>query len=438
LLLKGREEGHKSPVINVAPATLSAIAVSLMPHHRRNERNLRSVSSNGRDVVVIGGGIVGTSAAAFLAEAGARVTLIEREGLASGASGANSGVVQHPFDPILAALYRETLSLYRALAAADLGFRISNEPAGLLYVSADESAVRHVDGSLAEAFPELEREVVSGAELQRVEPAVAPGMWACRVGIGFPVQPGASTYAYATLAERRGVQIRLGRATTLDVRGDRVCGVVVAGTLVSADAVLVAAGPSTPALIDPERRWVPIQDRWGVVVEVELADGPTHVLEEAEIGAAIGTSAMSTRAAAGTEPANGPAPHRVDRTSIEDLVDFSLVPLGGVAAVGSTFLARRPDPVGWVERILGHASTFVPAVADAPIRGHRACARPQSADGRPLIGPVAARPGLFVCAGHGAWGISTGPASARLVVDAILGRNPQVPPELDPARFGAP
>ena len=76
--------------------------------------------------------------------------------------------------------------------------------------------------------------------------------------------------------------------------------------LVSADAVLVAAGPWTPALIDPERRWVPIQDRWGVVVEVELADGPTHVLEEAEIGAAIGTSAMSTRAAAGTEPANGP------------------------------------------------------------------------------------------------------------------------------------
>ena len=83
------------------------------------------MSSNGRDVVVIGGGIVGTSAAAFLADAGARVTLIEREGLASGASGANSGVVQHPFDPILAALYRETLSLYRDLAAANLGFRIS-------------------------------------------------------------------------------------------------------------------------------------------------------------------------------------------------------------------------------------------------------------------------------------------------------------------------
>ena len=62
------------------------------------------MTATGSDVVVIGGGIVGTAAAAFLADAGATVTLVEREGLASGASGANSGIVQHPFDPVLAAL----------------------------------------------------------------------------------------------------------------------------------------------------------------------------------------------------------------------------------------------------------------------------------------------------------------------------------------------
>ena len=77
------------------------------------------------DVVVIGGGIVGTSAAAFLADAGARVVLVEREGLASAASGANSGVVQHPFDPILAALYRETIELYRELSLTSTSFRLA-------------------------------------------------------------------------------------------------------------------------------------------------------------------------------------------------------------------------------------------------------------------------------------------------------------------------
>lgn len=387
----------------------------------------------GSDVVVIGGGIIGTAAAAFLAEAGARVTLVEREGLASGASGANSGVVQHPFDPVLAALFRETVVLYRGLAETGLGFRLGHEPTGLLYLSADEAAVRHVDRTVAEAFPELERDVLTGVALERLEPAVAPGLWACRVGIGYPVQPGASTYAYATLAERRGVRLRMGRSATLDQRGDAVVGVVVDGRRLAADAVLVAAGPWSPAVIDPTGRWVPIRHRWGVVVEVEPAAGPRHILEEAEIGVAIGTVA-STAATAESGAARLLARDEPD----VDLVDFSLVPLVGVATIGSTFLAVEPDPEAWVERILTDATAFVPAVADAPIRGSRACARPQSRDGRPLIGRVPGRRGLFICAGHGPWGISTGPASARRIADQILGREPEIAAELDPGRFGAP
>jgi len=407
------------------------------------EQAVPIVSRTSPDVVIIGGGIVGTAAAAMLAEAGARVTLVEREGLASGASGANSGVVQHPFDPVLAALYRETVTLYRELSAADLGFRLGDQPAGLLYLSADEVAVRDMDRSLAEAFPDLRREVVTGAALERLEPAVAPGLWACRVGIGFPVHPGGSTYAYATLAERRGAHIRLGRSAALDLRGNDVVGVVVDGQPLACDAVLVAAGPWSPELIDPAGRWRPIRHRWGVVVEVELAAGPSHVLEDAEIGAVIGTQAAGTAAAGMSGVEAWTADAAAAETSgesdpDEELVDFSFVPLPGVASVGSTFLSREPDPAAWIERILSRATEFVPGVADAPIRGTRSCARPQSADGRPLIGRVPGRRGLYICAGHGAWGISTGPASARLVVDEILGRDPAIPSELDPARFGAP
>ncbi len=392
----------------------------------------------GTDVVVIGGGIVGTAAAAFLAAAGASVTLIESEGLASGASGANSGVVQHPFDPVLAALYRETVTLYRDLSTADLGFRLPDEPAGMLYVSSDETAVRRMDRTIAESFPELERSVVSGPALERLEPAVAHDLWACRVGIGFPVQPGASTYAYATLAEQRGARVRQGRAAALDVVGDEVVGVIVDGRSVACDAVLVAAGPWSSALVDPTGRWVPIRRRWGVVVEAELAHGPSHVLEEAGITASIGVGeelAGPATSATRSAPAAPAAPAaRGDHDT--DEVDFSLVPLPGVASVGSTFLPDQPDPAAWVEPILRRAATFVPAVADAPIRGTRSCARPQSADGRPLIGAVPGLRRLFICAGHGPWGISTGPASARLVVDQMLGRDPDIPAALDPARFG--
>ena len=197
------------------------------------------------DVVVIGGGIIGTAAAAMLAEGGAAVTLVSADGLASGASGANSGVVQHPFDPVLAGLYAETLDAYR-MAATDLPFRIAAEPAGLLYISRDEATIRAGGRGLAATFPTLGRAVLEGADLLAVEPAVAPDLWACRVDIGFPVQPAASTYAYATLAERRGVRIRAGRSAAIEHDGDRAVGVVVDGRPIAADAVLVAAGPWSP------------------------------------------------------------------------------------------------------------------------------------------------------------------------------------------------
>jgi glycine/D-amino acid oxidase-like deaminating enzyme len=386
------------------------------------------------DVLVIGGGIVGTAAAAFLAEGGASVVLVEREGLASGASGANSGVVQHPFDPVLAVLYRETVALYRELAAADLGFRLADEPAGLLYVSPDEAAVRGVDRSLAAAFPDLDRIVAGGAALNEIEPAVGPDLWACRVGIGFPVQPAASTYAYASLAERRGAAIRLGRSATLAVDGDRVVGAVVDGQSLLAGAVLVAAGPWSAALVDPTGRWAPIRHRWGVVVEVDLARPPVHVLEEAEIGAVIGTDQVAAR----SDGRDGADPGDAADPANEALLDFSLVPGPGGTSVGSTFLGREPDPADWIEPTLVRAAGFVPALADAPIRGTRACARPQSRDGRPLIGRVPGRDGLFICAGHGSWGISTGPAAARLVTDLIMGRDAGIPDALAADRFGAP
>lgn len=367
------------------------------------------------DVVVIGGGIVGTSAAAFLAGAGKRVILVEREGLASAASGANSGVVQHPFDPVLAGLYRATIKLYRELSLTSASFKLAERPCGMLFVTQREDAARHQAATVAAQFPELSADVLGGAALQAADPALAPDLWACRVDIGYPVWPGASTYAYASLAEERGAIIRQGRAATLNREGDAITGVSVNGERIDANQVLVAAGPWSPALIDPTGEWQPIRPLWGAVVEVELADPPRYVLEQAGIEASIGTDANESE--------------RPDH-------DFSLVSMPGVSVVGSTFLAEEPDPRDWQEPILRLAAKFVPRVVDAPIRSVRACPRPLSADGRPLIGALPGRAGLYICAGHGPWGISTGPASARLVADLMLGRALAIPRELSPDRFG--
>jgi glycine/D-amino acid oxidase-like deaminating enzyme len=376
------------------------------------------------DVAVIGGGIVGTATAAFLAKGGANVTLYEREALAAGASGRNSGVVQHPFDPVLVPLYEETVRLYRAVEA-ETGARIASfdvEPPGLLLVSHSSAVVRSLAARLASAFPHLHPTAVDGAELRSLEPALAPDVAACHFDMGYPVVPSAPTYAFATLAERRGVVIRLGKLARPAIADGRCVGVEVGGRVEPAGAVVVAAGPWTPELVDPSGQWRPIVPRWGVVVETLLANPPRHPMEEAEMDEALGMGDGAASAVDDTQPQP----------------EFSLITAAGASAVGSTFLASEPNPPDWTERLLQRATTFVPAVLDAPIREARACARPASIDGRPCVGTVPWAEGLFLASGHGPWGISTGPASARQVADLVLGRDPAIDPAFSPARFGTP
>jgi glycine/D-amino acid oxidase-like deaminating enzyme len=385
------------------------------------------VSVTSPDVVVIGAGIVGTSAATFLAAAGLSVVIVEQEAIAAAASGRNSGVIQHPFDPVLAALHRESLDLYRELAASSAGeaepFLISERPAGLLLVSTDADGTERMTREVATSNPQLEPSFLGTAELHRLEPAIGDGVVACRLDIGYPVEPGAATRAYAALAGRHGASIVTGAAAALLIEDDRAVGVRVGDDVIRAGSVVVAAGAWTPEVFDATRRWQPIVRSWGVVAEVDLDRPPGHVLEEAEIDAAI-------------EPRDDP--------EYGDLpgVAFSLATArgsrGAMSGLGSTFLAERPDPADYVPALVARGSRFVPAIASARLRGVRICPRPVSLDGRPLVGPVPWLPGATVAAGHGPWGISTGPATGRMVADLVLGRDAAIPAGLDPARFGSP
>jgi D-hydroxyproline dehydrogenase subunit beta len=406
------------------------------------------MSSEFADVVVVGGGIIGTSAAAYLAGQGARVTLVEARQIAAGASGRNSGVVQHPFDLALRDLHLETVAAYRALAAeAEVEFVLPPMPAGLLLVGLTADGVRRLAADLAVLWPELEPTFLEGDELRRLEPSLAVGVSACRLAMGYPVPPAAATRAYALVAERRGAVIRTGSpvaAILLD--GERTVGVrLTDGTELAAGAVLIAAGPWSPELVDPSGRWRPIRPVWGVVVEVDLADPPRHVLEEAEMDEALGELAATPAPGTGAAAELGDGPDAAG-----DRPDFSLVTAAGRTSLGSTFLEAEPDVDAWVPRLVARGRRYVPGLAMAPRGSVRSCARPLAIDARPLLGPVPGLSGAFIAAGHGPWGISTGPASARMVADLILGKNVDqsadksadiseaIPPELAAARFGTP
>jgi sarcosine oxidase subunit beta len=357
---------------------------------------------------VIGGGVVGCAAAAFLAEAGAKVEVYERDEVGSGASGRNSGVVQHPFDPVLAELHTETVDILRSLEHLEL----PEEPAGVLMLSRDRSEVEAVASEIAREVPELDPVVLGPRELAGVEPALAPGVRACRLETGYPVGPLAATRALARRAHAAGAVFREHEVAWPWIGAGRARGVIAAGVRRAAESVLVTAGPWTPEVVDTTRAWRPIGAVWGVVLEIALPEPPRHVVEQTGVEAV----------------AAGPQ-------ALQDGAVFSAVPAPGGESVslGSTFLRDEPEPEAWEGRIRRAARDFLPGVAGAEVIGLRACARPQSFDGRPLVGPALGIDRLWVAAGHGPWGISTGAATGRLVADALLGRG-EIPAALSAAR----
>ena len=302
-------------------------------------------------VHVVGAGIIGCSAAAFLAEAGARVTVHDREGIAAGASGRNSGVIQHPYDPALVPLYAESIELHREV------LDLPREPAGILLLAPPPGL---------ELPEELHPEHVGDAH--DVEPLVRPGIAAIRIRTGWPVGPRAATEAWARRARDAGAMFGEKRA--------------------AADVTLVATGAWTTQ--------VPVTPMWGVTAQVDVRTH--HVLEEA-----------------GVEDISAGGPLQI----------FSLV--GDV--LGSTVSAEEPDVEVTVPLVQERARRFI---GETRVAAARKCPRPQTLDGRPIVGRLDHR--TFVCCGHGPWGISTGPATARHVARQILdGTAP--PPELNPTRF---
>jgi glycine/D-amino acid oxidase-like deaminating enzyme len=354
------------------------------------------------DVAIVGGGVLGCALAAYLAEAGASVRLHEREVLGAGASGRNSGVFEHPLDEVLEPLYTGSLARYAELE----GFDAPAAPVGCLVLGADPAPLRAELTALAPRFPSLGFDWLDAAA--DAEPGLAGDLAGFRMATGRPVPPAGAVRAFAARARAAGAELREGSQARVAVDGGRAVGVDAAGGREAAGAVVVAAGPWSDAALPPHLR-VPVRALWGVVAEVRLPRPPRHVLEE------LGTEALVQ--AAPPEP-------RL----------FSLVTRGGVSSLGSSFEAERPDPEAVAPQLRERGARFLPALAEAPLGPLRACARPASPDGRPLLGPVPGIDGLHLATGHGAWGVTLAPASAALVAGAVLGDPDAIPPALAAAR----
>jgi len=203
------------------------------------------------DVIVVGGGIMGTATAYQLAKRGVDVTLLEKTHLAAGSTAYTCGVIrQHYSIETLARMAYRALQVWQNFNEAvggDAGFRNS----GILWVAGEEHEKEFATNvkmlqrigikadlldreGVIEIAPYLEtRDIRVG--IYETEGGVADGSMACN--------------AFAKRARELGAKIRQG-VKVLEIRtsGGRVLGVNTTEGQIDAPVVVNTAGPWGPQL----------------------------------------------------------------------------------------------------------------------------------------------------------------------------------------------
>jgi sarcosine oxidase subunit beta len=353
-------------------------------------------------VAVIGAGVIGLAIARELRDRGVRATVLERTAVGAGASGVQPGGVRQQWGtPIACRLARESAAFWadadaRLGSPVALGFR----RCGYLFAAHSEAALARLEANVAVQNaegvpsrivpPELAAELVPGLRASALTGAAWCG------DDGYFDRPQSVVEAFASGLEVRIAAVeavrRDGGGWRLDLAG---------GEAVRADAVVVAAGAETAALLRP----------LGVDLPIERED--RYLFLSRPIRERL------------LEPLVVSAERR-----------FAAKQLGDGRVLASD-LAARGDPegqrAGWRATIRAGVDELLPALEFVSfpvlVRGEYDV----TPDHQPLLGPV--RDGLHVAAGFSGHGFMIAPAVARILGGAVLSEDDEALAVLDVRRF---
>ncbi len=185
-------------------------------------------SANESDVIIIGGGATGAGIARDCARRGLRVTLVERDDIATGATGRNHGLLHS------GARYAVTdpESARECIAENAILKRVARhcvEPTGGLFITLPEDCLDYqqtfIDACRAAGIDTLQ---LTPEQALQMEPSVNPALiGAVKVPDG-TVDPFRLTAANMLDARERGAVVRTGcEVTGLLRQGDRIAGVMI-------------------------------------------------------------------------------------------------------------------------------------------------------------------------------------------------------------------
>ena len=350
------------------------------------------------DVVVIGGGVNGTSTAFHLAQRGVNVTLLERSSLAAGATGKSGALVRmHYTNPHDAALAQQSLPYFRdwsnVVGPGDPGYRQVGV-VRLVPPRFDEHLRANV--AMLQGLG-VNTDIISPDDLRAIDPGVQTGditsaAWEPNSGYA---DPAATAYGFAEAARTFGASIHEGvEATAIEMEGDRINSVVTPLGRIATRTVVVAPGPWAKNLLQPLGLDFGLQpNRVQITIMRRTADdGPSHPVyidgpnntwlrPEGDFGTLCGV----VRDQFGVDP-----------DLYNEGVDFDYI-----VDSRKRCAARRP------------------ALANAFMRGGWAGIITMSPDGHAIIDELAPFQGLFGILGDSGTNFKTAPAIGKCVAEWV-------------------
>jgi glycine oxidase len=345
------------------------------------------------DVVIVGGGAAGCAVAYFLAKAGVKSTVVEREGIGTQASGYAAGGINplhgvpEPMGPLAMQSFKLHLALWDELK------QVTGNDCQARIVSMIKLAF---DDAELPAFQDFRRlfDVTEGFSAQRLEPAeiqklepriardIVGGLYLYGNGV---VDSYLYTTALAKAAECYGATFRSGHVCGLQRGAGRVTGVLLEDGELVCDMVVLAMGP-----------WARAAETWlACSIPIEPLKG--EILRMALPGPALAHDIL------------GPEMALYSRAD-------------GLVWCGATTEWRGFDtePSEAARQFLWQgAIRLMPAMADACLVRHTVCLRPVAPDGLPIIGKAPGWDNVYLAGGGGKKGILLSPGIGKAIAELI-------------------
>lgn len=404
------------------------------------------------DVVIIGGGIIGTTAALYLAERGLKPVLVEKGHIAGEQSSRNWGWVrQADRDPREFELIRESLRLWRELGShgvGDTGFKET----GIFFAARKAKEVDTYRAWVkAAADSGIVAEVIEGEAVRSVmTDDIAPppaGLWCPSDG---RAEPQKAAPAIALAARAKGAVI----LTDCAARGlETACGEIVSvvterGTIRTKRVVVATGAWSRRFLKDLGVTLPQLKIRSTVARTGPVAGGPDAGIWDGVIG-------IRKRADGGLTVANGVAnladltPDHVrflrefmptliadwrnvslgisDRF-FREIDDWPTRPLDRLSPYEKTRVLDPKPTTRLIRTVMGELKRRFPSLSDVRIVQAWAGYIDVTPDVVPVISEVEGYAGLVVATGFSGHGFGIGPGAGWLVADIVSGRTPFVDP----------